>query len=112
MSRRISENEESAIIAAYLDGDLVNDIAQAFGVNRDSIHKIIARNAIPRRGRGIGGGGGPRPERRAYEERLESYTTPHISHGATDLDYLDYRLSKSERAAAQLKSYFDKEQSR
>lgn len=63
--RRLKPAEVDALLAAYLGGDLVRDIAARFGVNRTTVMGHVKRRGVPRR-RECGWG----PEELAFAARL------------------------------------------
>jgi hypothetical protein len=47
--RRLEQTEIDHLRAAYLDGDLVRDIATRFGVSRTTVIGHVTRRGLPRR---------------------------------------------------------------
>lgn len=107
---RTDPETERAICQAYINNELVTVIAATYGKCPAAVQNILTRNGIPKRGRGRNSGLTREELVITREKRVmseESYTTPHVPQEPADLSGLDYRKSRAERAAAQLKSYYE-----
>ena len=52
-ARRLPTEQADELVAAYVAGDSVHDLAQRFGVSRESVNQIVRRRDIPLRPRGL-----------------------------------------------------------
>jgi hypothetical protein len=97
--RKLAPEIEEQVAADYAAGNSAPVLARRYGVDMATILKTVRRM-----------GGEVRTSGGSYESDIPC--DQRQPHGAKHIPALDYRASRAERAAAQLKSYFNNEEGR
>ena len=101
MSRRIDAETRAKIVAAYLenDGATYKDIVERFGINHNTISKIIRAE--------LQAGNGIKPDRRAKEPENPwmQYVTPLHKHKMELEHKVEHKQAELEKAKQELRDF-------
>lgn len=100
------------IRSEYDGGDTAEKLADRYRTTQETIRATIRRAGGTIRSPGGSKPGHRKPASHDYSYDTEIVVTDTRPHGSKHIPALDYRASRAERAAAQLKSYFSNEEGR